>query len=80
MAAAAEVHAMTAGRLTGRLPAELGNAVSDAIHAAVAAGMAMDEAVCVVVAVAADYGRLEYGAGYLRELADVVMRRDGGAT
>lgn len=60
---------------TGRNFAILGNAVSDAIHAALKRGMAVDEAVCCVVAVAADYGRGEYGDDYLPQLAEVVVRR-----
>lgn len=66
---------VTPAVLTGLLPAALGNAVSDAIHAAVDRGMEMDEAVCVAVAVAADYARLEYGEGYLEQLAQVVLLR-----
>jgi hypothetical protein len=54
---------------------KLGNAISDAIHDALSRGMAMDEAVCVVVAVAADYARGEYGASYLPSLAEVVIER-----
>lgn len=62
-------------RLTGRLPAALAVAVSDAIHAAVSNGMQVDEAVCIVVAVAADYARGEYGNKYLKDLASVVIER-----
>lgn len=61
--------------ITGHLPNTLANAVSDAIHAALEGGMETDEAVCVVAGVAADYGRGEYGAGYLKNLAGVVLER-----
>lgn len=63
--------------ITGRLPRDLANAVSDAIHAALEKGMATDEAVCVVAAVAADYGRMEYGDGYLFGIAKVVLAKAG---
>lgn len=58
--------------LTGKLPAILANAVSDAIHAALESGMEVDEAVCVVAGVAADYGRASYGNDYLDQIAAVV--------
>jgi hypothetical protein len=61
--------------VTGKLPAKLGNEISDAIRRALEAGMQTDEAVCVVVSVAADYARAEYGNGYLRDLAGVVTGR-----
>ncbi len=64
-------------RMTGQLPNDLANAVSDAIHAALAKGMAIDEAVCVVAGVAADYGRGQYGDEYLKAIADIVMLRMG---
>lgn len=54
---------------------DLGNAVSDAIFAASGRGMALDEACCVVVAVAADYARGHYGDAYLDDLADVVRKQ-----
>lgn len=60
---------------SGRLPAVLANAVSDAIMAAVHNGMGVDEAACVVVAVAADYGRGNYNNEYLASLANVVTER-----
>jgi hypothetical protein len=63
--------------VTGQLPADLANAVSDAIHDALAKGMAIDGAVGVVIGVAADYGRAEYGDGYLSDLADLIMLRVG---
>lgn len=64
-------------KLTGALPRDLANAVSDAIHAALAKGMEIDEAVGVVAGVAADYGRHQYGDGYLSKLALVVTARAG---
>jgi len=70
----------TAGfsQLSGKSPKVLANAVSDAIHAAVAdRGMGVDEAVCVTVAVAADYARAEYGDRYLEDLGAVVQARTG---
>lgn len=63
--------------LTGSLPAELANAVSDAIFAAQQRGMELDEAVCVVLGVAADYGRAEYSDRYLPALCSVVLSRAG---
>ena len=58
---------------------DLGNAVSDAINAALKRGMEIDEACCVVVSVAADYARLEYGNDYLPDLAEVVSERKNHA-
>ncbi len=74
------------GLVSGRSPAQLANDVSDAIAAALKRGMETDEAVCVAVAVLADYARIEYGNGYLSKLARVVKaqadrpmpRGDGG--
>lgn len=63
--------------LTGPLPAALANDVSDAIHRALKMGMAVDEACCVVVAVAADYARDSYGDAYLLGLASVVAGQAG---
>jgi hypothetical protein len=51
----------------------LANAVSDAINAALRAGLGTDEAACIVVQVAADYARAEYGNRYLDGLAAVVV-------
>ena len=61
--------------MSGRLPADLSNAISDAIHAAIERGMDVDEAACVVVSVAADYARMEYGNDYLGALAEVIKHR-----
>lgn len=63
--------------LTGRLPTDLANAISDAIHAAIDAGMNTDEAVCVVLGVAADYGRDSYGDAYLQSMCGVLMAHAG---
>ncbi|XUM21033.1 hypothetical protein ACRAVF_27100 [Bradyrhizobium oligotrophicum S58] len=60
------------GTMQGQLPTDLANAISDVIHAFLERGMETDEVCSVVVAVAADYGRGEYGEGYLAGLADVV--------
>jgi hypothetical protein len=68
---------MSETTLTGRLPAELANAVSDAISSALKRGMEIDEAACVVAAVAADYARREYGDVYLEALAEIVKMRAG---
>lgn len=59
----------------GKNFADLGNAISDAINAALRRGMAVDEAACVVIQVAADYGRCTYGNIYLQQLAQVVIDR-----
>lgn len=64
-----------AATITGVLPRDLGNDVSDAIHKALSKGMAVDEACCVVVTVAADYARQEYGGRYLKDLAKVVREQ-----
>ena len=63
--------------LTGKLPAKLANEISDAISRALESGMQTDEAASVVVSVAADYARGEYGDGYLNGLASVVTSRAG---
>ena len=60
---------------SGRNFADLSNAISDAIHAALARGMQTDEVCCVMVSVAADYARAEYGNQYLSDLATVVTER-----
>jgi hypothetical protein len=66
---------VTIETISGEAPARLGNAVSDAIHRAVTGGMSMDEAVCIVARVAADYARGEYGEDYLPGLADIITDR-----
>lgn len=62
--------------ISGPMVAKLSNDVSDAIHAALKKGMETDEVCCVVIAVAADYARLDYGPAYLHELAAVILRRN----
>lgn len=64
-------------RLTGELPTTLANAISDAIHAALDRGMEVDEAVCVSLAVCADYGRGHYGDEYLDDMADIITSKRG---
>lgn len=63
--------------LSGQLPTDLANEVSDAIHRALERGMDVDEAVCVVAAVAADYARSEYGDAFLPQLASIVTAQAG---
>lgn len=63
--------------ITGQAPADLSNAVSAVIHAAIKKGMPVDEAVCVALSVAVDYGRIEYGDRYCKDLADVVLANMG---
>lgn len=61
--------------IRGVLPRDLANATADAINAAMKRGMEVDEAVCVVLGAACDYGRLQYGDVYLREMALVVTEQ-----
>ena len=61
--------------LSGKLPARLANAVSSAVAEAMRDGMEPDEAACVVVSVAADYGRGYYGPAYLESLAKTILTR-----
>lgn len=58
--------------LTGSSPARLANDVSDAIAAAQTRGMEVDECLCVVATVIADYARIVYGHDYLDRLAAVM--------
>lgn len=48
--------------------------VIDSVHAN-GAGLAIDEIVSLLVTVAADYGRANYGDGYLDGLAELIRRR-----
>jgi hypothetical protein len=64
-------------RESGPQYAALGNEISDAIFRAISAGMGIDDAVCIVAAVAADYARGEYGDEYLKSLAQVVTKQAG---
>ena len=70
---------MSHAMMKGALPNNLANEVSDAIYKALKSGMETDEAVCVVIAVAADYARGAYGDGYLPELAKVITSRPAHA-
>jgi len=58
--------------LSGPLPTKLGNTVSDAIYAAIQSGMECDEAVCVVLKVAIDYGVQGYGQQYIERLREAI--------
>lgn len=53
----------------------LANDVSDAINRALKLGIPTDHVVCIVAAVATDYGRFEFGPDYCRVLAKVVEQR-----
>lgn len=55
----------------------LANSISDAIAAALTRGLDVDEATCVTVAVAADYGRAAYGDTYCQALAGVAVAQAG---
>lgn len=63
--------------LTGRSPTQLANAVSDAIAEAQTRGMEVDECLCVVATVIADYARIVYGSDYLDRLAGVMAAQKG---
>jgi hypothetical protein len=65
--------------LTGQLPAALANCVSDVIRAALTKGMQPDEAVSIVLRVAADHGREAYGDGYLDQLSELIKTFRGDA-
>lgn len=60
---------------TGRNFAELGNTMAQAIRASAERGMELDEILCCIVTVAADYARANYGPGYLPGLAHVILDR-----
>ncbi|MBC6444592.1 MAG: hypothetical protein GDA50_04060 [Alphaproteobacteria bacterium GM202ARS2] len=61
--------------ISGKLPETLAQEVSDAIARAMQRGMGTDEAVSVVVNVAADYGRHQYGNDILPGLAELIVER-----
>jgi hypothetical protein len=63
--------------VTGDLPNDFANEIAAAIDAAQERGIDLDVAVCVLVGVAADYARAEYGDKYLDALASVVRYRAG---
>jgi hypothetical protein len=62
-------------RISGKLPTQLLNDVSDAVHKALSQGMEIDEACCLLCTVAADYGRGNYGSGYIEDLVKVLRNR-----
>lgn len=62
-------------RISGPKAAQLANSVSEAIKQAVEEGLDTDLAACVVVQVAADYARVEYGTSFLIDLANIVQER-----
>jgi hypothetical protein len=66
---------MSEERVSGEKFAAFSNAISDAVHEALESGMETDEAVCIGVAVMADYARQAYGPGYLAKLAKTVVSR-----
>ncbi len=54
----------------------LANAIAVQIEYAVEdCGLGVDDAVCVVVQVAADYARSQYGSAYLPQLARLIIGR-----
>lgn len=57
------------------LHSALGQHTSTMIWIAQQNGIPMDEALCVVIAVVADYARVSYGNEYLKHLCDVLMKR-----
>lgn len=63
--------------VTGAMPNDFANEIAAAIDSAQERGLDLDVAVCVVVGVAADYARAEYGDKYLDALADVLKYRAG---
>lgn len=54
---------------------KLGNDISDLISSALARGISINQAVCITVQVAADYGRGKYGNDYLKALAELIVER-----
>lgn len=59
------------GILNGALPRDLGNAVSDAIFGACEKGMDLDAALCVVIAVAADYAKQDIGPHFIERFTEI---------
>lgn len=58
-----------------RLPM-LANSIASTIeHACEDLGLGIDEAVCIIVQVCADYARHEYGNEYLPKLASIITAR-----
>jgi hypothetical protein len=69
--------AMITATLKGKLPGALADDIAAAIEKACQQGMRVDEASCVVVAVAADHARRAYGDGYLPSLAKIIEMQAG---
>lgn len=63
--------------VTGAVPNDYANEVAALIDAAQKRGFDLDVAVCIMVGVAADYARAEYGDWYLDPLCSVVKSRTG---
>lgn len=63
--------------VSGAEPNDFANEVAALIGAAQKRGLDLDVAVCVMVGVAADYARAQYGDRYLDALASVVKYRAG---
>lgn len=57
--------------LSGSLPRDLGNAVSDAIWDACERGLSLDAAICVVLAVAADYAKQDIGDHFVERFTEI---------
>ena len=68
---------MTTATLKGKLPSALAEDITAAIEKACQQGMRVDEASCVVVAVAADHARRAYGDSYLPNLAKIIEWQAG---
>lgn len=63
--------------VTGAIPNDFANEVAALIDSALARGFDLDVAVCIMIGVAADYARSEYGDRYLKPLCDVIRYRAG---
>lgn len=51
----------------------LAQAASNLVMYAQQRGLGLDEAICIVAAVCADYGRVTYGPGYIDNLCEVMQ-------
>lgn len=63
--------------VSGAEPNDFANEVAALIDAAQKRGLDLDVAVCVMIGVAADYARAQYGDRYLDALTSVVKYRAG---
>lgn len=63
------------GTLSGRSPNMLATDIAKAMQSAGRRGMDLDQALCVLVQVAADYARGEYGPEYVEALGKVMRDR-----